>query len=144
MQLVSGGIYRLGLDLSAPRSLHPAWLAGAVAITYPGAEVVGVRPTGPDQADVTIRWGRKSPSSAKVGDAVVPLSEGMQLLPGASLPTAYVSSIEPLFVPMAMHVRSLNLEEYAPDIWKLAASFAMIGIASYAAYRVKQKMRRHG
>jgi hypothetical protein len=92
---------------------------------------------GEDKAEVTIRWGRKSAGAADPGDSVVPLSEGLQLLPGANLPTASVSSVEPMYVPM--QTRSLELQQYAPEIWKLAASFAMIGAVAYVTYRVKQK-----
>lgn len=137
MQLVPGGVYRLGLDLSAPTALHPAWLAGAVGVSYPGAEVVGVRPTETGKADVTIRWSRKSPGTADAGDSVVPLSEGLQMLPGANLPMASVTSVEPLHVPMV--TRSLSLQEQGPDILKLAASLAMIGTVAFVIYRVKQK-----
>ena len=140
MRLVPGGIYRLGLDLSAPEALHPAWLAGAVGVSLPGAEVVGIEQTAPDRALVTVRWGRKGAGEVDEGHAMVPLSEGLQLIPGASMPSASVSSIEKVREPM--QTRAITFGPEPVEIWKLAAAFAMIGAAAYTAYRVKEKRRR--
>lgn len=141
MQLEPGGIYRVGLDLSAPDALHPAWLAGAVGITYPGAEVVGVKRVNPKHADVTVRWSRANPGKINEGDNVVPLSEGLQMIPGGQMPQASVANVTPI---SQSPVEARSLTDEAPQIWKLALSCAMIGLAAYAAHRMKRKHAKSG
>lgn len=132
--MVPGGIYRLGLDVDAPSAMHPAWLAGAVGASLPGAEVVGVHQPTDKHADVTVRW-RGAAQDVSEGASVVPLSAGLELIPGADFPAATVSAIEKLREP----AKTRSLEREGPEIWKLAVSFAMIGAVAFTIYRVGKK-----
>lgn len=125
---------RLGLD--APAAMHPAWLVGAAGARYPGAEVVSIEPRGKDRADVTLRWRSSRPGELSEGDQLVPVTEGMQLIPGADMPSATVKDVEVVRAPMA--ARSLELGRVdATDILKLLGAAALIGYVAWASYRIE-------
>lgn len=127
-----GGLYRVRLGLDAPSAMHPAWLVGAAGARYPSAEVVSVQPLSSELADVVLRW-RGQPGEVAEGHQLVPLTEGMQLIPGADMPSATVKGVDTLREPMHASMRGVE----PIDIAKLLGAAALIGFVAWASYRIE-------
>lgn len=134
MEAVPGGTYRVRVRLSNVESLHPSWLVGALAATYPNADVMGLRQIGKSLAEVDLRWRRRA-GLIESGDSLTPVVEGM-MVPGLPMPSARVESAQPLSVPELAPIA----ERWSPtlvEMAKLGVSALLIGFVAWRASKVK-------
>ncbi len=130
MLVQPGGIYRLRLSIYNAPGIGPAWLVGALGVTYPRAEIAAIEAYSEQSASVLVRW-RRAPQQLERGATIRPLLEGMDV-PGARMPMAVVDDIEVVSEPAA-----------APAVYytalKLVGAAGLIGLTALLSARISKK-----